>query len=57
MFDETTSLSSSILKQLLENHHGSNKVSEVSDCFENEHYDLLESAGMVLVQSMKESRR
>ncbi|XP_042031696.1 protein APEM9-like isoform X1 [Salvia splendens] len=44
LFDEAASLSSSILKQLLIN----NQVSE---------FDMLESAGMVLVQSMKQLTR
>ncbi|KAG6430225.1 hypothetical protein SASPL_108288 [Salvia splendens] len=44
LFDEAASLSSSVLKQLLIN----NQVSE---------FDMLESAGMVLVQSMKQLTR
>ncbi|KAH6798001.1 hypothetical protein C2S52_022555 [Perilla frutescens var. hirtella] len=56
MFGEAESLASTILKQLLENHNRSNKGSEVSD-FDNEWYDMVESAGMVLVQSMKQLKR
>lgn len=57
MFDEATLLASSILKRLLENYNRSNKGSEVSENFENEWDDMLESAGMVLVQSMKQLQR
>ncbi|KAI3447285.1 hypothetical protein Pfo_003950 [Paulownia fortunei] len=57
MFDEAKSLASSILKRLLENYNRSNKGCEVSDNFENEWDDTLESAGMVLVQSMQQLQR
>ncbi|PIN02628.1 hypothetical protein CDL12_24857 [Handroanthus impetiginosus] len=56
MFDEAASLASSIIMRLHEDYKHSNKSCEVSD-FENEWDDMLESAGMVLVQSMKQLQR
>ncbi|KAL8036582.1 hypothetical protein ABFX02_12G168100 [Erythranthe guttata] len=53
MFDEATSLASSILKRLLANC----KLSESSESFQDDRGDMLESAGMVVVQSMKHSQR
>ncbi|KAL1532953.1 protein APEM9 isoform X1 [Salvia divinorum] len=57
LFDEAASLASTILKQLLENNNRINQVSEFPESFEDEWNDMLESAGMVLVQSMKQLRR
>lgn len=57
MFGEAASSASTILKQLLESHNLSRKGSEVPESFENEWCDMLESAGMVLVQSMKQLKR
>ncbi|KAL0333627.1 UNVERIFIED_CONTAM: protein APEM9 [Sesamum angustifolium] len=54
MFDEATSSASSIIKRLLENYSSS---CEVQGDYENEWGDMLESAGMVLVQSMKQLQR
>ncbi|XP_011078192.1 protein APEM9 [Sesamum indicum] len=54
MFDEATSLASSIIKRLLENYSSSCKVQGDN---ENECGDMLESAGMVVVQSMKQLQR
>ncbi|XP_047964382.1 protein APEM9 isoform X2 [Salvia hispanica] len=57
LFDEAASLSSSILKQLLQNNNRINQVSEFPESFEDEWIDMLESAGMILVQSMKQLAR
>ena len=51
MFEEAASLASSILKHLCTD----NKDTEAGD--EIELYDMLESSGMVLVQSLKELGR
>lgn len=52
MYEEAASLASSILKRLSEN---SSDFEASDDHFEL--YDMLESAGMVLVQSLKELGR
>ncbi|KAK6152101.1 hypothetical protein DH2020_014736 [Rehmannia glutinosa] len=57
MFEESASSASSILKRLLENFNGSHKGLEVSKNFGNEWDDMVESAGMVLVQSLKQLQR
>ncbi|KAK6126653.1 hypothetical protein DH2020_039600 [Rehmannia glutinosa] len=57
MFEEAASSASSILKRLLENFNGSHKGLEVSENFGNEWDDMVESAGMVLVQSLKQLQR
>ncbi|XP_057806541.1 protein APEM9 [Salvia miltiorrhiza] len=57
MFDEAASLASTVLKQLLDNNNRSNTDSKFPESFENEWNDMLESAGMVLVQSNKQLRR
>ncbi|KAG6389003.1 hypothetical protein SASPL_150440 [Salvia splendens] len=57
LFDEAASLSSTILKQLLQNNNRINQVSEFPESFEDEWIDMLESAAMVLVQSMKQLTR
>ncbi|KAK4432729.1 protein APEM9 [Sesamum alatum] len=57
VFDEATSLASSIIKRLLANYSSSSKGCEVQGDCENEWGDMLESAGMVLVQSMKQLQR
>ncbi|KAL7092484.1 hypothetical protein ACP275_12G167300 [Erythranthe tilingii] len=57
MFDEAASLASSILKRLLANCKLSDEGCELSESFEDDRGDMLESAGMVLVQSMKHSQR
>lgn len=57
MFDEAKSLASSILKRLLENCNSSSKAYKFPEGFENDCADMLESAAMVLVQSMKHLQR
>lgn len=57
MFDESASLSSSILSRLLENCDYKRKGNQFPENYENEWDDMLESAGMVLVQSMKQLQR
>ncbi|GFP82164.1 hypothetical protein PHJA_000359700 [Phtheirospermum japonicum] len=54
MFDEAAALASSILRRLLQN---CNRGSEVSEDFENEWGDMVESAGMVFVQSLNQLLR
>lgn len=54
MFEEATSLASSIIKKLRENSVENNRVE--NDCADDLD-DMFEAAGMVLVQSMKESGR
>ncbi|KAL3625212.1 hypothetical protein CASFOL_030666 [Castilleja foliolosa] len=56
MFDEAAELASSILKRLLEIRNRSNDC-EISENFENEWDDMLESAGMVFVQSLNQLLR
>ncbi|CAI9099031.1 OLC1v1035789C1 [Oldenlandia corymbosa var. corymbosa] len=53
MFEEASLLASSIIKDLIENH----QTESVEDSDENRFDDMLESAAMVLVQSMKELGR
>ncbi|KAL2533351.1 3-phosphoinositide-dependent protein kinase-1 [Abeliophyllum distichum] len=57
MFDESTALASSILSRLLENCDYQRKGSQFLENYENEWDDMLESAGMVFVQSMKQLQR
>ncbi|KAL2553875.1 3-phosphoinositide-dependent protein kinase-1 [Forsythia ovata] len=57
MFDESTSLASSILSRFLENCDYKRKGSQFPENYENEWDDMLESAGMVFVQSMKQLQR
>ncbi|KZV18268.1 3-phosphoinositide-dependent protein kinase-1 [Dorcoceras hygrometricum] len=57
MFDEAASLSSSILRRCLENYHLGTSSRDVLERDENEWCDMLESAGMVLVQSLKQLQR
>ncbi|KAK4478942.1 hypothetical protein RD792_014449 [Penstemon davidsonii] len=59
MFDEATSLASSILKQLLaDNNHIQKDSDNASQNYcENERDDMLESAAMVFVQSLKQLQR
>ncbi|XP_051149644.1 protein APEM9 [Andrographis paniculata] len=57
LFDEAASLASSILRRLIENRNPSDGGLEVLEDYENEWSDMVESAGMVLVQSMKQLRR
>ncbi|EPS66733.1 hypothetical protein M569_08047, partial [Genlisea aurea] len=60
MFEEAISSAYSVLSRLLANEHdtaGNFSVKSESEGYEGERYDLLESAGMVLVQSMKRLQR
>ncbi|CAA0842177.1 3-phosphoinositide-dependent protein kinase-1-putative [Striga hermonthica] len=56
MFDEAAALASSVINRLLRNLNSS-KDSEGSEDFENDWDDMSESAGMVFVQALKQSRR
>ncbi|KAL6519262.1 hypothetical protein OROGR_018582 [Orobanche gracilis] len=57
MFEEAAALASSILKRLLKNSNRCNEDCEVSENLESEWADMMESAGMVFVQSLKQLRR
>lgn len=54
MFEEAASLASSILKRLCSDNKG---IEEQVVQDENELYEMLESTGIVLVQSLKELGR
>lgn len=55
--DEAASLASEILRRLIENYNPSSRGCEISEDYANEWDDMVESAGMVLVQSMKQLER
>ncbi|XP_075489221.1 protein APEM9 [Primulina tabacum] len=57
MFDEAVALSSSVLRRCLESHNLGKRGCDVLEIDENEWGDMLESAGMVLVQSLKQLQR
>ncbi|KAL6508475.1 hypothetical protein OROHE_021608 [Orobanche hederae] len=57
MFEEAAALASSILKRLLKNSNRCKEDCEVSENLESEWADMMESAGMVFVQSLKQLRR
>lgn len=55
--DEAASLASAILRRLIENYNPSRTDGEISEDYRNEWSDMVESAGMVLVQSVKQLER
>lgn len=57
MFDEAAGLSSSVLRRCLESYNLGKRGCDVLGRDENEWGDMLESAGMVLVQSLKQLER
>lgn len=55
MFEQAASLASSIIRNLMRENRQNGNVE--NDSNENELHDMLESSGMVFVQSMKELAR